>query len=833
MAALTTTRPVSQILSDDFDLFPDPLGPLPPSSKRRQSHYRPFSTLYTESPYIEIDTKPTRLKRASSVGGLQAFQTMTFFKSKKDSSSTTPQIGSPGRKVSAPLKLKAKRDDTKKPTASSSTRPLSPPSRLKTKRSMASIFTGSDATATAPISASPESVNLFSPLASGSVSAHPSTPEDPHKSVKFKETEPRPDHGPPPQTFVPMNIWAKRHNMKLHPYGSEAVYMQAYDPILLENDRYSELLLQRLSNGYPSFYDYGKKPPATALDLGCGEGHWVLFASSIWKTSQITGFDLVDIALPTFETTENVHFVQGNFIKYRLPFDDESFEHVRMANLALCVPYDQWESLLVEVRRILTRGGRLEVIDDHMTFPYGNAPVPKVNKSSPKRSSFDFDDYSDDDLDDDTLQGEGSEECSTLNSDPSVPSSFDEKHHTSLLSPSDTIRPIFRHPSLSPDPYDKPLMTDPYFAQSSDATWKQRSMASRELESLFCSMLTDPEERLLVFPWPSHFVVNFMKNVFGGDNAGKTQSFNIRLAEWDSPIGVNADFDDPEEALGNTVDVGVGAKKKNWMTIEWEKKEKKPKEKKLKEKKGQGNSAAAGGGSSSERSSSETPMPPAVKSKAARQLGLPLPADATSTANSKTASKPKKDKSPSLPHGMAPSAKSPSAKAAGVFGMSYTELVAATAKATAGQRRGLKPQGLVQSPGLVIGQATYIPLEPLELEMHACKFVHTLLGCRPALQQYVSKFVDENGKRLVDDDMFAYHMSEYEAFRRLRFGWPSDAAEPFEDDLLSEPSQMSSPNEVYQADEPIHIRSIRVFQAIKSDNSPTLAIFSPHSPPKL
>ena len=42
-----------------------------------------------------------------------------------------------------------------------------------------------------------------------------------------------------------------------------------------------------------------------------------------------------------------------------------------MANLALCIPYDKWEFVLGQVRRVLTPGGRLELIDDDIYFPYG------------------------------------------------------------------------------------------------------------------------------------------------------------------------------------------------------------------------------------------------------------------------------------------------------------------------------------------------------------------------------------------------------------------------------------------------------------------------------
>ena len=82
--------------------------------------------------------------------------------------------------------------------------------------------------------------------------------------------------------------------------------------MLLCSDRYCNLLLQRLTHGMPSFHDFGRKTPATALDLGCGEGHWALHAANVWKNCQITAMDLVNILHPSFETSENVHFVQGN-----------------------------------------------------------------------------------------------------------------------------------------------------------------------------------------------------------------------------------------------------------------------------------------------------------------------------------------------------------------------------------------------------------------------------------------------------------------------------------------------------------------------------------------
>ena len=52
-----------------------------------------------------------------------------------------------------------------------------------------------------------------------------------------------------------------------------------------------------------------------------------------------------------------------------LPFRDDTFDLVRLANLGLCVPKERWAALLMEAKRILRLGGRLELIDDEFFFP--------------------------------------------------------------------------------------------------------------------------------------------------------------------------------------------------------------------------------------------------------------------------------------------------------------------------------------------------------------------------------------------------------------------------------------------------------------------------------
>jgi ubiquinone/menaquinone biosynthesis C-methylase UbiE len=75
------------------------------------------------------------------------------------------------------------------------------------------------------------------------------------------------------------------------------------------------MLLKRLNeNGTPTFHDYGAEPPMHVLDLGCGQGTWVIEAATAWQYAgtTVTGFDLVDLVGKSAKVPENVSWRRGN-----------------------------------------------------------------------------------------------------------------------------------------------------------------------------------------------------------------------------------------------------------------------------------------------------------------------------------------------------------------------------------------------------------------------------------------------------------------------------------------------------------------------------------------
>lgn len=255
MAARLAAR---QPQPEELDYFPDSPTPVqrrfPSPQPRVKSHYRPFSTLFTEAPYIDAPPqKPARLKRASSTSAMQALSNMGIAlagskdkdkaKAHKESSPRFPSAP----KMPASLRFKSKRspppDDDRPSTSSGMTRPSPAAAQMKKKRSMASLFTSSDAPTLGSGNGDPNTGLRRSPLVAHHVSPPPlPTPDNGNKTLPANKAAPPTDTSNDPDIpgiFLPKDIWSKRHNMTLHPYHEHVPYMQAYDPILLDKCVYS------------------------------------------------------------------------------------------------------------------------------------------------------------------------------------------------------------------------------------------------------------------------------------------------------------------------------------------------------------------------------------------------------------------------------------------------------------------------------------------------------------------------------------------------------------------------------------------------------------------
>ncbi|KAG8219421.1 hypothetical protein J3R82DRAFT_344 [Butyriboletus roseoflavus] len=543
--------------------------------------------------------------------------------------------------------------------------------------------------------------------------------------------------------FEQQDRFVVRRGMKHHPYSrDDAPYMLAYDRTLLDNDKFSDILLRRLSlNHSPSFHDFTQTLPRSILDLGCGSGGWAVEAAEFWPSSQVIGFDLLDPARLRggAESPSNVQWKQGNFVKYKLPFPKNMFDLVRMANLSLCIPYERWEHVLSEVRRVLAQGGRLELIDDYLHFPYTKRPPqPSADShdipSVPQPSSS-FDDCNDDEAEEGTDTERRDDDDDDDDDFVSTKSRF-----SSLVDTDDIPQPAY-------DPVSE---------------WNQSVDNSKALEKLFEDMLS---HKFSVHPRPGKFFDQVIDTVFGRYNQHRLHEFNLYLAPSSSQ-------DSDNSSIGSSESQGSAGLKKagkdfaKWVTnVEWD--HHKEKEKKQRTK--------------GDRSSEES---------------LPNPSIVPDTTT---------------------------AKAAGPLGVKPTS----------------SHSHPTQSPGLILWPATFIPIAPFELEMHACKHLHSLIGCKAALTEYLQDIArDQNlpfDQQMVEDFIW-----DYESFRRKRFNWPSECPDShleisvpvattprsntprnsLEAPLQAGPragSMSAPPDPLFPREKLDFVRAIRVYSAAKVD----------------
>ncbi|KAG8732669.1 hypothetical protein FRC11_011653 [Ceratobasidium sp. 423] len=204
-------------------------------------------------------------------------------------------------------------------------------------------------------------------------------------------------------------------------------YPLSYSPNMLAADRWNHALLfgddrnpanagglLRGSTSTVSFSQFygvgsGKKEVVKGrelrggrvLDLGCGEGHWVLAAAKEWRHTCFVGFDLLPIQMDLSEKLDGarnaqdiidrIEWVQGDFLNEKLPFADNSFDLVRLANTTLALPTDadanncRLRALFGEIFRILKVNGEFEMIDENHVVPSAS----KASPACPENAAFD------------------------------------------------------------------------------------------------------------------------------------------------------------------------------------------------------------------------------------------------------------------------------------------------------------------------------------------------------------------------------------------------------------------------------------------------------------
>ncbi|KAF8963398.1 hypothetical protein BDZ97DRAFT_1919832 [Flammula alnicola] len=327
--------------------------------------------------------------------------------------------------------------------------------------------------------------------------------------------------------------------------------LDPYDSVLLDNDRHTGELLVRLNpTGSPSFHNYGNSPPTSVLDLGCGQGHWVVDAAIAWKGygTKVTGYDMVDISkglLPWAVeqgVTDNIRFVRGNFLKQRLPFSDNSFDMVRMSCLALCITSDSWIFVLQEVCRVLQVGGRLELIDDLIFFPYRKASssldcstraqiesvAPRLDIAIPSSSFTTFSIYDGETTNPGlgaSLEDPEPEDVYELYGVEEEEAEFDD---TETVNGRETE--WTRDESPNPRAIPRPATVSNHSIMSS-RSWNRAFATSGDLESLFEHMLT---HKFGIRKDPSEFVLDLMKEVFG--HAREVKTMHLTLAPPETGI---------------------------------------------------------------------------------------------------------------------------------------------------------------------------------------------------------------------------------------------------------------------------------------------------------
>lgn len=110
--------------------------------------------------------------------------------------------------------------------------------------------------------------------------------------------------------------------------------------------------------------------PQSVLDVACGTGRWGSEVARSFPRANVIGFDILPPKPQSTSVTsgderppENYVFVEGDLTK-GLPADwTNSFDFVHMRLMLLALPITEWFPAVMELRRVTTSGGWVELVD--------------------------------------------------------------------------------------------------------------------------------------------------------------------------------------------------------------------------------------------------------------------------------------------------------------------------------------------------------------------------------------------------------------------------------------------------------------------------------------
>jgi SAM-dependent methyltransferase len=108
--------------------------------------------------------------------------------------------------------------------------------------------------------------------------------------------------------------------------------------------------------------------PAAIVDVGCGNGRWVMEVAAQFPSARVTGIDImqpepfVSLGRGLDRIPANASFVQSDILQ-GLPFPDGQFDFVHIRQMYEVIPAAAWGPLLQDVFRVTRPGGWAESLE--------------------------------------------------------------------------------------------------------------------------------------------------------------------------------------------------------------------------------------------------------------------------------------------------------------------------------------------------------------------------------------------------------------------------------------------------------------------------------------